>query len=262
MPPEETQAGTGAPSGQQGQQPPSGAPQAPFQQQPQQPTQTPAANAPTTPQGTQAASEPETIANPEAKKYADEAAKTRTELKAAQKRLAELETAEQKRKDAELTDLQRAQKAAQDAEAKLADLTRASRERIIRAEVRVQAASVGIKPELAARLVDTAAIPAEADDDEMATAIGKLLAKLAKDNPELVTKPNGNANNGGQNGGQNGGAASGGTPNPGPTAPERQNGPVTVTANQYMDKTFQQEFKNRYGMSVQDAVLRGKATLI
>lgn len=257
MPPEETQTGAGAPPSEPGQQPPSGAPQAL--------SPTPAAPATPPANGTQP-SEPETVANPEAKKYADEAAKTRTELKAAQKRLAELEAAEQKRKDAELTDLQRAQKAAQDAEARLADLTRASRERIIRAEVRVQAASVGIKPELAARLIDTSEIPAEADDDGMAKEIGKLLARLAKDNPELVTKPNGGqqGGQGGQqpNGQQANGGQNGGTPNPGATAPERQQGAITITANQYLDKKFGDEFKTRYGMSVLDAVTRGKAQIV
>ena len=203
----------------------------------------------------------DSIQNPEAKKYADEAAKYRKLMRDAEKERDALRAEKQALADKDLSEKDRAEKRANEAEQALATERATYRQRIVRAEVRVQAAAVGIKPELAAKLIDTSEIPAEADDEEMAKEIAKLLKQLAKDNPELVrTQASGQQQSG--QGNQNGQQPNGGTPNPGATSPERQLGAITVTANQYLDKTFQQEFKQRYGMSVQDAVLQRKAKVL
>ncbi|HET8908117.1 MAG TPA: hypothetical protein VFN11_14255 [Ktedonobacterales bacterium] len=129
--PEDPQASAGAPTGTPGQQPSDGAGTVPSPQ----------------------SSEPE-IANPEAKKYADEAARIRHDFKAAQKELAELRAFKQQQDDAKLSAEDLAQKTISELQAKLADVERAKQEIAVRAEVKGTAKELGLKQELALKLID------------------------------------------------------------------------------------------------------------
>lgn len=198
------------------------------------------------------------IHDPEKKRLSDEAAKWRKQAREQEKRLKELEAAEQARKDADLSAQERAEKKASDAEKRLADIERTTRERVVRAEVRVQATTVGIKPELAMRLLDLSEV--EYDDEGEPQNIDKLLKALAKAYPELVSSSTPGASQ--QSGTPPSTSTTPTTPNPGATNPARQNGPLTVTLNQAYNKDFQTQFQQQYGMSVTDAVLKGKAQLV
>lgn len=115
------------------------------------------------------------------KKARGDAAKNRVDSK----RLAELEEVQRKAELAKLDDRQRLEKELGDLQAKYADTQRTYQERLIRAEVRAQAASVGIPPELAGRLLDYSEITYS--DDGEPENIGKLLSALAKQYPQLAT---------------------------------------------------------------------------
>lgn len=114
------------------------------------------------------------------KKARGDAAKNRVDGK----RLAELEEAQRKADLAKLDDRQRLEKELADLQTKHADIQRASQERIIRAEVRAHAASVGVPPELASRLLDYSEI--KFDDDGEPQNIGDLLKALIKQYPQLA----------------------------------------------------------------------------
>ena len=205
------------------------------------------------------------IQNPAAKAAADEAARYRTQLRDAQKLIADFQAKEKAAADAQLSEVERAQKQAAEWQQKHADTTRAMQERIIGLTIQLQASKLNIiDPDAAVKLMDWSQL--EFDDDGTPTNADKVLADLVKTRPYLIA-PAGTAN---QQAGQPLGSAQtdANAANAalaaqlGATNPTRQNGPVTVTANQYLDKAFQADFKLRYGMDLQTAVLRGKATII
>src|SRR5579859_6159931 len=166
-----------------------GTPAAEPVSQPQQGTGTSDPNVPTTIQTPQTPAAPATnntppapaaesaVANPEAKKYADEAAKYRNDLKAANARLAELEAAQKAAEEAKLSKEQLLEKRLAEYQTREAQATIAAQERILRAEVRAEAIKAGINPQLAARIIDFAAI--ESDDNGDPKNIGELLTKAA-----------------------------------------------------------------------------------
>lgn len=201
------------------------------------------------------------VQNPAAQKAAQEAARYRTELREAQRQIAEFQAEKQAAEDAKLTETERLQKQVADFQAKEAQQTLEWQERLVRAEVKAAASALGLNPALAARIVDYAAI--EYDERGDPTNVPTLLQAAIKDYGLSVTPAASTP--------QQSDAPANTTPlDPnaalaarlGATNPTRQTGPVPVTANQYMDKAFQADFKNRYGISIQDAVLRGKATLV
>lgn len=89
------------------------------------------------------------------------------------KRLAELEAAEQQRADAALSEKDRYEKKIADLQAQVAEQTRQTQERVIRSDIRSAADKLGVKPELAYRLLDYAAIAF--DDNGDPTNIHALL---------------------------------------------------------------------------------------
>lgn len=204
------------------------------------------------------------IQNPAAQKAAQEAARYRTELRDAQKLIADFQAKEKAAADAQLSEVERAQKQAAEWQQKHADTTRAMQERIIGLTIQLQASKLNIiDADAAVKLMDWSQL--EFDDDGTPTNADKVLADLVTAKPYLVAAPSQTAQ---------AGTTAGNAPTDanaanaqlaaqlGATNPTRQNGPVTVTANQYLDKAFQAEFKLRYGMDVQTAVLRGKATIV
>lgn len=109
-----------------------------------------------------------------------EAAKNRVDGK----RLADLEEAQRKAELDKLGETDRVRKELADLQLAQTEAQRKSQERIIRAEVRAHAATMGIPPELAGRLIDYAEI--DYDDDGEPKNIGDLLKKLIKAYPQLV----------------------------------------------------------------------------
>ena len=104
-----------------------------------------------------------------------EAAKHRVDAK----RLAELEARFQQEEDAKLNETERLQKQYADLQAQAAEKERQSQERVIRADVRSAAKDLGVKPELAYRLIEYSAI--EFNDDGDPTNVAELLAKAMAD---------------------------------------------------------------------------------
>ncbi len=202
------------------------------------------------------------IQNPVAKAAADEAARYRTQLRDAQKAIADYQAKEKALADAQLSELERAQKQVAEWQQKHADTTRAMQERIVGYEIQLQASRLNIiDPDAAVKLLDWSHL--EYDEDGVPTNAAQVLADLVKAKPYLVAAS--------QAASASGGMPAGNAPTDanaqlaaqlGATNPPRQNGPITVTANQYMDKAFKADFKNRYGMELDTAVLRGKAQIV
>jgi hypothetical protein len=111
-------------------------------------------------------SEPSSNLSPEQlqdalKKARADAAKSRVDAK----RLAELEAAEMQRAEAALSDKDRYEKKISDLQAKLAEEQTKRQEQIARADIRSTARELGLKPELALRLIDPSAIEFGEDGD-------------------------------------------------------------------------------------------------
>lgn len=86
---------------------------------------------------------------------------------------------------ANLSDIDKANKRAAEAEALLNDRTRASQERIINYEIRLNAANLGIvDPEAAVKLLDWSKL--KYDDDGIPTNAAELVQALVKDKPYLI----------------------------------------------------------------------------
>jgi hypothetical protein len=121
---------------------------------------------------------PDTISLDEAKKLRQEANALRKRLKAfedAEAKAAVDKLSEKERLEKQIADLQKAH----DAAIKQAQDTRIS------AEIRLQAQSLGIAPDLAEKLIDRAAI---LDDEGNPANVGDALKALAKTYPMLVSK--------------------------------------------------------------------------
>jgi hypothetical protein len=137
-----------------------------------------------------------------------EAAQHRTKLSAFEKAQADAEAAK-------LSEQERLTKRVAELEKAKADSERSAQERIVRAEIKAAASTVGIKSELAARLIDYAEI--EFTDDGEPKNLAKLLEKLAASYPELVATSNAVATPGAAATRQ-AAASAGGATNPGRSA--------------------------------------------
>lgn len=200
------------------------------------------------------------VQNPEAKKASEEAARYRKQLRDVEKRLAEYEAKEQAAKDAELPAIERAEKRAAEAERKYADSLRAFQEKIVGLTIQVQASKLNIiDADAAVKLMDWSQL--EYDEDGVPTNADTVLAALVKAKPYLVA-PSASAAPASQQSSAPPDANTALAAQLGATNPTRQNGPITVTVNQAQNKAFQEEFKQRYGMSVMDAMLRGKVQVV
>lgn len=151
-----------------------------------------------------------------------DAAKSRVDAK----RLAELEAAEQQRADAALSEKERYEKTIADLQAQVAEQTRSSQERVIRSDIRSAADKLGVKPELAYRLLDYAAITFNDDGDP--TNISDLL-KAAMEEYGLTPASAAPAANGAVNGNGHQQQPSNPVPQTGATNPPR--GQTRVGAN-------------------------------
>lgn len=209
---------------------------------PATPPETPAA-----PEGQQAPAE---VQNPAAQKAAQEAARYRAELREAQKRIADFEAAQKAAEDAKLSELERAQKTAAEAQAAKDQAILDAQERITRAEVRAEAARIGLNPQLAARIVDYAAITYDESGDP--TNIADLLASA-------INTYGLNAQPAGTSAPTNAPAA---PPQVGATNPTRPSGPITITASQYSDPAFRSQYMRDYGEDVLTAMNKGKVKLV
>lgn len=103
------------------------------------------------------------------------------------KRLDELEAAEKKRADESKTELEKAQARATELEGQLTAQQQAAQERAIKAEIRLQAASMGFNDPDDAYRADVLAAVTVGEDGEV-SGVKDALAQLAKDKPYLVGK--------------------------------------------------------------------------
>src|SRR5260221_12799581 len=129
----------------------------------------------------------EQISLEEAKKLRSEANATRKREKDALAQLKVYQDKEQQAKDAQLPEMERLQKQLTDAQAQLSEKERANQERVIRYEVQLQAAALGVDPlylDKIARLIDRNEI--NTDGQGMPTNVKELLDKLVKEMPALV----------------------------------------------------------------------------
>lgn len=112
----------------------------------------------------------------------------RAEAAANRKRAAEAEARLKAHEDEKLSEAERQTKRIAELEAENQRLAADRRERLIRAEIRVQASAEGFSdPDDAWRLLDPAAI--EADEQGEPKNVGALLKALAKAKPYLLRKP-------------------------------------------------------------------------
>ena len=166
-------------------------------------------------------------------------AKTRAESIDRRKKLDAFEAEEKKRQEAAMSEQERTQKQLADAQRERDEATRQLQETRISHAVQRHAAKLGfIDPDDAARFVDWARL--DFDSEGKPTNAEDLLKELAGAKPYLVRvseppKP----------------AAA---PHPGTTNPQRgtagTNGKVQVTADQYNDPKFREDFLSRYGKTV------------
>lgn len=237
--PENEPNGTPAASDAAGQRPTDGT-------QPTVPANDPASQTPAADGTTQ---DQQSVRDEEAKLRSEEAARYRNELRAAQKRIAEIEAeraAEKKAaEEANLSELEKAQRRISEYEAKESQATLQAQERITRAEVRAAAAAMGLNPQLAARVVDYASITY--DDNGDPTNVADLLKAAIAEyglnaTPAASAQPQ--------------------APAVGPTNPPRQTGPLTISATQYSDPTFRAQYMRDYGEDLLAAMNKGKVKLV
>lgn len=200
----------------------------------------------------------EQVANPEAKRYAEEAAKYRKDLRDAQKRLAELEAKEKAAEDAKLSREQLLEKKLAEAQNTIAQTKLTFRERVLNAEIRAAARDAGVNPALAARLVDLAQVE---DDEEgnpknIADLLTKAIAEYGITPASVANAASGAAVNQRQAQTAAAGQAMGAT------NAQRAAGPLAITANQYLDAAFKAEFLKTHGTDLLKAVNAGKVKII
>ncbi len=196
------------------------------------------------------------IQNPAAKAAAQEAAAYRKQLRETQAKLAQFEEAQKQAELAKLSEQEKLQK-------KLAELQRTydehqaqTKQQLARAAVRVSAASVGIKPDLAARLIDPAEIEYGADGEP--TNVPALLDALLTAYPELAAPATSATTSQATSSARPAGASA--------TNPARSSnsnsGPVQVTADQYTDGKFRRDYKAAHGEDIMVAVSAGRAKIV
>jgi len=114
-------------------------------------------------------------------------AELRKENAAARKLKADIEQQQKEAELAKLGETEKLQKQLTDTQAQLGEKERANQERVIRYEVQLQAAALGVDPlylDKIARLIDRNEI--KTDDEGMPTNVKELLDKLVKEMPALV----------------------------------------------------------------------------
>jgi len=114
-------------------------------------------------------------------------AELRKENAAARKLKADIEQQQKEAELAKLGETEKLQKQLTDTQAQLSEKERANQERVIRYEVQLQAAALGVDPlylDKIARLIDRNEI--KTDDEGMPTNVKELLDKLIKEMPALV----------------------------------------------------------------------------
>ena len=235
---------------------PTGTPAAsdPAGQQPTNDPQQPVTGQPTTDNaasGQQPASDgqnqPADVQNPAAQKAAQEAARYRTELREAQKRLAEYEAAQKAAEDAQLSELERTQKRLAEYQAAEAQWTLERQQWRLAQAVQMHAARLGIVDvDAAGKLLDTSAL--EYDENGQPTNAEALLTAMLEQRPWLrgaqstqVTRQ---------------------APDIGVTNAARQTGPITITPSQYSDPTFRAQYVRDYGEDVLTAINKGKVKIV
>jgi hypothetical protein len=178
----------------------------------------------------------------ELRKVRAEAAAHRTKLAAFEKAQAEAEAAklsEQQRTEKRLADLQREHE----------ELTKRSQERTIRYEVQLHATRMGIvDPDAAVKLLDWSEL--EYNDDGTPKNTESVLKKLVAARPWLVQA----------------------TTEPTPAAPQRNvqatnpgrstQMPQQITAEQYLDRKYREDFRRTHGIDVMTAVTTKRLRLI
>ena len=144
-------------------------------QTPSTPPETPAA-----PSGEQSSE----IRNPDAYRASQEAARYRTELKAAQARLAEFEAAKRAAEEAQMSELEKAQRRISEYQQQEAQWQQERQEWRIAQAVQMHAARLGIVDvDAASRLLDTAAL--EYDESGQPTNAEALLTAMLEQRPWL-----------------------------------------------------------------------------
>lgn len=146
----------------------------------------PQAGQPTSPAS---ASEPQAGQNGAAPKSSDDyermIAELRKENASHRTKLNAIEKAQQEAEEAKLSELEKERKARTAAETALNDRTRAYQERLIRAEIKADAATLGIiDPDAVVKLLDWSEF--EYDDEGVPTNTDKLIADLLKAKPYLA----------------------------------------------------------------------------
>jgi hypothetical protein len=127
------------------------------------------------------------VNNPEAKKYADEAAAARAELKKLQGRIAQFEQAQKQAELDKLGDLEKAHKQLDEYKAKVADLEIEQQQYRLAREITRLAPKLGlVDPDLAMLALQNGG-ELETDDRGNYTNVERLLEKLVADRPYLLS---------------------------------------------------------------------------
>ena len=236
---------------------PTGTPAAsdPAGQQPTNDPQQPVTGQPTTNDGAASGQQPASdgqnqpadVQNPAAQKAAQEAARYRTELREAQKRLAEYEAAQKAAEDAQLSELERTQKRLAEYQAAEAQWTLERQQWRLAQAVQMHAARLGIVDvDAAGKLLDTSAL--EYDENGQPTNAEALLTAMLEQRPWLR--------------GAQSTQATRQAPDIGVTNAARQTGPITITPSQYSDPTFRAQYVRDYGEDVLTAINKGKVKIV
>lgn len=189
------------------------------------------------------------VQNPAAQKAAQEAARYRTELRDAQKRLAEYEAAQRAAEEAQMSELEKAQRKLADYQAAEAQWTLERQQWRLAQAVQMHATRLGIVDvDAAGKLLDTAAL--EYDENGAPTNTEALLTAMLEQRPWL----RGNAAQQQQQQSQ--------APQIGATNAPRQSGPLTITPSQYSDTAFRAQYVRDYGEDILAAINKGKVKIV
>lgn len=191
------------------------------------------------------------VQNPAAQKAAQEAARYRTELRDAQKRLAEYEAAQRAAEEAQMSELEKAQRKLADYQAAEAQWTLERQQWRLAQAVQMHAARLGIVDvDAAGKLLDTSAL--EYDENGVPTNTETLLTAMLEQRPWL-----------------RGNTQQPATPAGAPQAPQigatnapRQSGPLTITPSQYSDTAFRAQYMRDYGEDILAAINKGKVKIV
>lgn len=187
------------------------------------------------------------VQNPAAQKAAQEAARYRTELRDAQKRLAEYEAAQRAAEEAQMSELEKAQRRLSEYQAQEAQWTLERQQWRLAQAVQMHAARLGIVDvDAAGKLLDTSAL--EYDENGQPTNTETLLTAMLELRPWLR--------------GAQSTPAMPQAPAVGATNPTRQAGPITITPSQYSDPAFKAQYMRDYGEDLLSAMNKGKVKIV